>query len=1109
MARDLFVSYRRKDAKRVLPFAESLREHGLSVWIDQSEISEFAPITDEIRRGLAQSKALLAWYSEDYPKSRPCQMELTAAFLAAQHEGDPRRRVLVINPESCAAHIEPVELRDAQFAAAPSDSEWYAGLAERIAEHVGTITSPMGAILPIVPPSQYGLKLPGANRFVGRLPDLWRIHSALHGSESAIISGTSAPGLAQVSGLGGIGKSLLAEEYALRFGAAYPGGIFWLRALGNDPTCSRSPEAGDALRTERFGAIAMGLGIEIEGRDPRLIEGLLRAKLSDAGKLFLWIVDDLASGMAAEAVKSWLAPSPMGKTLVTTRSREYGAVGTPLRLDVLKPPEAFDLLCSRRKPESVSEETAARGIAEDLGLHPLAVDVAGAALAAQAGLVSFAEFRIRLADPTQDELELAADLADMLPSGHETSVATTLLRSVRGLPNEGQDFLRLASALAVAPIPPTLVAAAFLRADGLSEDEARRRASLAHAQVEKASLAERGEGNARLVHTLVSRAMRFHDTQPERTQALRAAVSATLKERLLSVADIRSHEVLAVEVIHARALCVVEPWDLDTASVGVWVARYDQERGNYGSARQLCERALGARRGVLGEEHPDTLACMNNLAAALHAQGDFDAAQAILRHVLATCQREEGDAHPNTLTAMNNIAEVLFERGDLASAYALEEQVLNAQRRTLGEEDPTTLLTMNNLASTLLAQGDCIRARALLEQALTGLRRSLGDDHSSTLSTMSNLTVVLGRLGDFVGARASQEQVLDARRRVLGEEHPDTLGSMSCLAEILRGEGNLNDARELQERVLGAQRRLLGEKHPDTLTSMNNLGGTLKAQRDLDGACALLEQALAGRRCLLGEEHPDTLASMDNLASLLSERGDLDGARQRYEWVMVSRRRVLGANHPDTIMSVANLASIVGALGEFGCASALQERGLRTSRRVLGEEHPHTVLSMDCLAVTLYAGGNFDRARTLQERVLDVRRHKLGEENLETLRAMNNLAATRHAQGDFEGAQALEEKLLALCQRTQGEEHFLTLNSMESLAATLLGQGDVAGARYYHECVMVLRRRVFGASHPDTLKSTANLASTLRMLGEVRRAKALEARVRRAGLVGMSLQSPD
>jgi hypothetical protein len=164
----------------------ALRQQGLSVWL--AEISEFAPITDKIRQGLAESRALLAWYSEDYPQSRPCQMELTAAFLAAQREGDPRRRVLVVNPTTTAAHIEPVELRDAQRAAAPIDAAGYNTLAKRVAAYLTELSTPLGGILPVIPPTQYGLKLTGSNRFVGRLPDLWRIHSALHASESAIIT---------------------------------------------------------------------------------------------------------------------------------------------------------------------------------------------------------------------------------------------------------------------------------------------------------------------------------------------------------------------------------------------------------------------------------------------------------------------------------------------------------------------------------------------------------------------------------------------------------------------------------------------------------------------------------------------------------------------------------------------------------------------------------------------------------------------------------------------------------------------------------------------------------------------------------------------------------
>src|SRR5262249_29961714 len=215
--------YRRADAAPVMLLVAALRECRLDVCIDRTAIDEFGPITDGIRKGLAESKALLAWYSEDYPRSRPCEMELTAAFIAAQREGDPRRRGLVVNPAASPAHIEPIELRGALYAAAPARAPGDLRVAGGGAAHGAPPPRPLGGILPLVPPDQYGLKLTGANRFVGRHSDLWRIHSALQGSDSAIISGSSAAGLAQVTGLGGIGKSLIAEEYALSFGAACPG----------------------------------------------------------------------------------------------------------------------------------------------------------------------------------------------------------------------------------------------------------------------------------------------------------------------------------------------------------------------------------------------------------------------------------------------------------------------------------------------------------------------------------------------------------------------------------------------------------------------------------------------------------------------------------------------------------------------------------------------------------------------------------------------------------------------------------------------------------------------------------------------------------------------
>ncbi|HMD97482.1 MAG TPA: toll/interleukin-1 receptor domain-containing protein [Terriglobia bacterium] len=86
---DVFVSHAWADGDRPCKIAEALKAAGLRVWFDASEIADFASITRAVEQGIAKSKALLAYYSKTYPTRRACQWELTAAFLAAQQEGDP------------------------------------------------------------------------------------------------------------------------------------------------------------------------------------------------------------------------------------------------------------------------------------------------------------------------------------------------------------------------------------------------------------------------------------------------------------------------------------------------------------------------------------------------------------------------------------------------------------------------------------------------------------------------------------------------------------------------------------------------------------------------------------------------------------------------------------------------------------------------------------------------------------------------------------------------------------------------------------------------------------------------------------------------------------
>ncbi len=270
---DVFLSHAWADGDRPRQIKEALESAGLRVWFDAEEINDFASITRAVTEGLAQSKALVAYYSKTYPLRRACQWELTAAFLAAQIEGDPRRRVLVISPEEKADYIHPIELRDAKFRSAPKDNgAELQDLAQSIAKHVSELDGPLADIHPLTAPNWYGTSPVGSTRFVGRLAEMWEVHSLLHRGDVTQITGAAVAsgGIGQVSGMGGVGKSLLAEEYALHFGAAYPGGVFWLRAYGNDDAkTALGPEGREAERDGQVRNIAGELGIKTQRLDRR------------------------------------------------------------------------------------------------------------------------------------------------------------------------------------------------------------------------------------------------------------------------------------------------------------------------------------------------------------------------------------------------------------------------------------------------------------------------------------------------------------------------------------------------------------------------------------------------------------------------------------------------------------------------------------------------------------------------------------------------------------------------------------------------------------------------------------------------------------------------
>src|SRR3984957_284233 len=211
---DVFFSYRRKDLGRAKPLLAALNEAGVRVWRDETDLPEFAPITREIREAIARSKALVAFYSADYSLSRACFEEITSAWIAAQQAGEsPHLRVLIVNPEPAFDHI-PAVLAEQQSLRWPGDDlTSFAALAGKIRAHLNRLTGTLVHAGLLAQLNYHGMAAISTLRFVGRVRELWELHGQLTANRMSIISGVWGQVTAQVRGMGGSGKSMLAREY--------------------------------------------------------------------------------------------------------------------------------------------------------------------------------------------------------------------------------------------------------------------------------------------------------------------------------------------------------------------------------------------------------------------------------------------------------------------------------------------------------------------------------------------------------------------------------------------------------------------------------------------------------------------------------------------------------------------------------------------------------------------------------------------------------------------------------------------------------------------------------------------------------------------------------
>ena len=293
-------------------------------------------------------------------------------------------------------------------------------------------------------------------------------------------------------------------------------------------------------------------------------------------------------------------------------------------------------------------------------------------------------------------------------------------------------------------------------------------------------------------------------------------------------------------------------------------------------------------------------------AAEAHKEGDYIKKNSY-QELYDLYKHKLGENHPDTLIVLGNLANSYSCLEDYNKALELNITLYNARKEILGEKHPDTLIALHNLASSYSDLRDYNKACKLQNVVYNAFKEILGENHPNTLSSLNNLANSYSDLGDYTKALEMKNAVYNGRKEILGEKHPDTLRSLANLAKFYSCLGYYNKALEMRSAVYNARKEILGEKHPNTLAALHNLACSYSDLGDYSKACELENIVYNAYKEIQGEKHPDTLTSLANLASSYSSLGDYNKACELQNVAYNTCKEILGEKHPNTLLVLSNL----------------------------------------------------------------------------------------------------------------------------------------------------------------------------------------------------------
>lgn len=578
-------------------------------------------------------------------------------------------------------------------------------------------------------------------------------------------------------GLGGLGKTQLAVEYAYRFKDSYPNGVIWL-------TADQDIDAQLIELAEKARWIAPAS----EHKD-KLQVALNRLRTSSD---CLIIFDNLED---PQAIANYL-PEPQAEPHILVTSRIDQPDFTPIPLDPLNNDLSFDLLIqeAEKKPEEDEEEKAAREIAASLGGLPLALELAGAYLKHRQ--ISWQRYRELLRHNLKGAMpERVASF-----TGHKADLYSTLKINEEVFNEEPRlkDILDLLTWSGSAPMGESLMCALLDAANPIELTSALGLGTALRL------LQKTPDAESYSIHRLVSEVRREEIPLQERQDWVNnicQQIGDWFEARREDYTELSNFE---TEIDHLQAWQeYAGHYVPEHSSRLIWLQAYPSyHQGHYQETKNWVEKALTLFEQFNEGDLKLKANLLNDLGFCYESLGDYKRALEYAKKSLKIRLELFGEQHRDTASSFDRVGNDYGLLKDYKRALEFAEKSLKIRLELFGERHPDIANSFDivGVAYSHLRNFKC--ALEYTKKALEIRLELFGEHHPNTAKSFDSVSGGYSHLGDHKRALEYAKKALEIHLELFGDKHGETIFSVIRLVNLLGILNRRPEAFNLLEKYL-------------------------------------------------------------------------------------------------------------------------------------------------------------------------------------------------------------------------------------------------------------------------------------------------------------------